>query len=142
MKLFSDNNELVGIDIGATAVRLVKLKKKTNSYGLISFGSAQLPENISQSDSKLDLEKIAKVIKELVKSTGVILVIATFAIELVFVNCFSITEKAFSFTVFRLAAFTSTRRGYTKVLPKHSRVFPFSASSYSLSLNSLPSVML
>jgi len=71
MKLFSDNNELVGIDIGATAVRLVKLKKKTNSYGLISFGSAQLPENISQSDSKLDLEKIAKVIKELVKSTGV-----------------------------------------------------------------------
>ena len=71
MGLFSDNSELMGIDIGATAVRVVQLKKKVNSYSLVSYGNAPLPGNISQSDSKLDLEKIAKVCKELVKSTGV-----------------------------------------------------------------------
>lgn len=71
MGLFTDDSELIGIDIGATAVRLVQLKKKASSYSLVSFGSAPLPGNISQSDSKLDLEKIAKVIKDLCKSAGV-----------------------------------------------------------------------
>ncbi|MEI7690742.1 MAG: type IV pilus assembly protein PilM [bacterium] len=71
MGLFSDDSELIGIDIGATAIRLVQLKKKATSYSLVSFGEAPLPGNISQSDSKLDLEKIAKVIKDLCKSTGV-----------------------------------------------------------------------
>ena len=71
MGLFSDDNELIGVDIGATAVRLVQLKKKATSYSLTSFGNARLSENISQSDSKLDLEKIALVVKELIKSTGI-----------------------------------------------------------------------
>jgi type IV pilus assembly protein PilM len=37
----------------------------------MAFGSAQLPPNISQSDSKLDMQKVAQIVQQLVRSSKV-----------------------------------------------------------------------
>jgi len=71
MGLFSNNNDFVAIEIGNTAIRLVQLRQKGSGYTLISFGSAQLPPKLAQSDSKLDMQKIAIIIQQLVKSSKV-----------------------------------------------------------------------
>jgi len=71
MGLFSSNNDFVAIEIGNTAIRLVQLRQKGNNYTLISFGSAQLPAKLAQSDSKLDMQKIAIIVQQLVKSSKV-----------------------------------------------------------------------
>ncbi|MEI6266824.1 MAG: type IV pilus assembly protein PilM [bacterium] len=71
MGLFFNNNDFVGIEIGNTAIRLVQLRLVGKKYTLISFGSAQLPPKIVQSDSKLDMQKVAAIIQQLVKSSKV-----------------------------------------------------------------------
>jgi type IV pilus assembly protein PilM len=64
--------ELVGVDVGSTAVRLVQLKKGMgNQRSLVSFGSAQIPEKIAQSDSKIDRQKVAQIIRQLVKTSHI-----------------------------------------------------------------------
>lgn len=71
MGLFA-KEELVGVDVGSTAVRLVQLKKGVGSQrSLVSFGSAQTPEKIAQSDSKVDRQKVAQIIKQLVKTSHI-----------------------------------------------------------------------
>jgi type IV pilus assembly protein PilM len=42
-----------------------------DKYSLMAFGSAQLPPNISQSDSKLDMQKVAQIVQQLVRSSKV-----------------------------------------------------------------------
>jgi len=69
--IFGSNNDFIGIDVGSSAIRLVQLKKIGDKYSLMAFGSAQLPPNISQSDSKLDMQKVAQVIQQLLKSSKV-----------------------------------------------------------------------
>jgi type IV pilus assembly protein PilM len=69
--IFKLNEDFVGIEVGNTAVRLVQLKKNGNAYSLVSFGSAQLPPKLAQSDSKIDMQKVANVISQLVKSSRI-----------------------------------------------------------------------
>lgn len=71
MAIFGGDSDFIGIDVGSTAVRLVQLRKSMGKYSLIAFGSAQLPPNISQSDSKLDMQAVSQVVKKLVKSSRI-----------------------------------------------------------------------
>lgn len=71
MGIFGNSNDFIGIDVGSTAIRLVQLRKTGDKYSLVAFGSAQLPPNIAQSDSKLDMQKVAQVIQQLIKSSKV-----------------------------------------------------------------------
>ena len=71
MGIFSSNSDFIGIDVGSSAIRLVQLRKAGDKYSLMAFGSAQLPPNVSQSDSKLDMQKVAQVIQQLVRSSKV-----------------------------------------------------------------------
>lgn len=71
MGIFKLSEEFVGIEVGNTAVRLVQLKKVGTTYTLVSFGSAQLPPKLAQSDSKIDMQKVANVIAQLVKSSRI-----------------------------------------------------------------------
>lgn len=71
MSLFGGNKEHFGLDIGTNAVRLVQLSGGPDRYTLQSFGSATLPPGLAQSDSKLDLQKLAKIITDLIKSAQV-----------------------------------------------------------------------
>jgi len=69
--IFSSSSDFIGIDVGSNAIRLVQLKKAGDKYSLVSFGSAQLPPNVSQSDSKLDMQKVAQVIQQIMKSSKI-----------------------------------------------------------------------
>lgn len=71
MSLFGGNTEHFGLDIGTNAIRLVKLSGGPEKYTLDAFGVAEVPPGLTQSDSKLDMQKVAKIIQELVESTGV-----------------------------------------------------------------------
>jgi type IV pilus assembly protein PilM len=71
MTLFGGKKEHIGIDIGAESIRLVQLSGGGGRYSLEAFGVAQIPTGLSQSDSKLDLQKIAKTLDELIKSAQV-----------------------------------------------------------------------
>lgn len=72
MGLFVQDNEYIGIDIGSTSIRLVQLKKSMSGKPtLTAFSSAPIPPNISMSDSKLDMQKVAQVIQKLVKTSKI-----------------------------------------------------------------------
>jgi type IV pilus assembly protein PilM len=69
--MIGGTKEHFGIDIGTNAVRVVQLNLSGSKYVLKSFGSAPIPAGLSQSDSKLDMQKIARVIESLCKQTGI-----------------------------------------------------------------------
>lgn len=71
MSIIGGTKDHFGLDIGANHIRLVELSGGTTKYSLKSFGEAPVPGGITQSDSKLDLQKLAKVIEDLRKSSGV-----------------------------------------------------------------------
>lgn len=71
MSLFGGDSNFFGLDIGAGSVRLVQLKGGGGKFTLSAFGSASIPPGIFQSDSKLDLQKLAKIIDDLVKKAQV-----------------------------------------------------------------------
>jgi len=69
--IFSDDNDFVGIEVASTAIKLVQLRKSNGAFNLVAFGSAQLPPNLAPSDSKLDMQKVAGILSQLVKSSRV-----------------------------------------------------------------------
>lgn len=71
MGIFSKTTDYFGIDIGATAVRLVQLKRHGNKPVLVAYGSAPLSANLIASDSADAVDKLALAIKNLVKDAGV-----------------------------------------------------------------------
>ena len=71
MGILGKSNDFIGIDVGSNAIRFVQLRKTGEKYSLTSFGSAQLPPNISQSDSKLDMQKVSQIIQQLIRSSKV-----------------------------------------------------------------------
>lgn len=71
MSFLGGTKEHFGLDIGANEIRLVQLSGGLGKYTLDAFGVAAIPAGLSQSDSKLDLQKMAKIINDLIKSSGV-----------------------------------------------------------------------
>lgn len=71
MSLFGGTQDHFGLDIGTNSVRLVQLSGGPTKFSLVAFGSAVVPSGVTQSDSKLDLQKLAKIITELVKTTQI-----------------------------------------------------------------------
>lgn len=71
MPLFGGNKDHFGLDIGTGSIRLVQLSGGPTKFSLTAFGSAEISPQVSQSDSKLDLQKVAKTINDLAKSANV-----------------------------------------------------------------------
>lgn len=71
MNIFGGTNEHFGLDIGANHVRIVKVTGNGTKYSLDAYGQAPVPAGITQSDSKLDLQKLARIITDLAKHAGV-----------------------------------------------------------------------
>jgi type IV pilus assembly protein PilM len=71
VSLFGGEKDHFGLDIGTNQVRLVQLAGGPAKYSLVAFGSATIPAGLSQSDSKLDLQNLAKIINDLIKSSQV-----------------------------------------------------------------------
>jgi type IV pilus assembly protein PilM len=71
MEIFGGNNNHFGLDIGTNHVRLVELSNSGNKYSLKAYAQAPIPPGITQSDSKLDQQRLAKIIVDIAKKAGV-----------------------------------------------------------------------
>jgi len=71
MSILGGNNDHFGLDIGTNHVRLVELSGGGNKYSLKAYAQAPVPAGITQSDSKLDQQKLAKIITDLAKRSGI-----------------------------------------------------------------------
>ncbi len=71
MGLFVKENDFFGLDIGSSAIRLVQLRRGGTHPALVAYGSLPVPGNVSSSDSKMDQDKVAELIKQLVHENHV-----------------------------------------------------------------------
>jgi type IV pilus assembly protein PilM len=73
MGLFVKETEFFGLDIGSTAIRLVQLRRGGEHPALVAYGALPVPSNLTSSDSKMDQDKVADLIKQLVRENRVTL---------------------------------------------------------------------
>lgn len=71
MGLLVKDTEFFGLDIGSTAIRLVQLKRGGEHPALVAYGALPVPANLTTSDSKMDQDKIAELIRQLVRENRV-----------------------------------------------------------------------
>jgi type IV pilus assembly protein PilM len=70
--LLSGSEDFFGLDIGTTAVRLVELRAAgSGPKALVKYAYVPLEGNVSASESKADMQKLAQAIAQLVKQAGV-----------------------------------------------------------------------
>ncbi len=71
MSFLGSEKDFFGLDIGSSAIRLVQLRRSGVRFNLVSYGSANIPIGLSQSDSPLDMKQLSEIIKRLVKDCKV-----------------------------------------------------------------------
>ncbi len=71
MSLLSGVGDFFGLDIGTSAVRLVELRSKGSVKSLMRYGTVNIDQKLSLSDSKNEQQKLAQVIRDLVSQSGV-----------------------------------------------------------------------
>jgi type IV pilus assembly protein PilM len=69
--LFAKKKDLIGIDVGSTSIKLVKLKGSKGSYELLNIGIAPLPPEAIVDNSLMDTTVIVETIMKLVNSLEV-----------------------------------------------------------------------
>jgi type IV pilus assembly protein PilM len=65
--VFQRKNELIGIDIGSSAVKMVQLREARSGYQLVSLGMAPLPPEAIVDNAIMDANAVAAAIRELVE---------------------------------------------------------------------------
>ncbi|HEX3082142.1 MAG TPA: type IV pilus assembly protein PilM [Candidatus Saccharimonadia bacterium] len=73
MGLFVKDAEFFGLDIGSSAIRLVQLRRGGDHPALVAYGALPVPANLTSSDSKIDQDKIADLVRQLVHENRVAL---------------------------------------------------------------------
>lgn len=68
--IFNVSNDFFGLDIGTTAIRLVELRG-SGTKSLVKYAYVPIEDKVSQSDSKADQQKLAKIVQQLIKQAGV-----------------------------------------------------------------------
>lgn len=71
MSLFGNISDFFGLDIGTTAIRLVQLKDSNGVKNLVKYAYVPVDAKISQSDSRVDQQALAKVVDQLVKQARI-----------------------------------------------------------------------
>lgn len=69
--LFAKNKDLIGIDIGSTSIKLVKLKGGKGSYEIESVGIVPLPSEAIVDNTLMDSSAVVDGIKTLYESLGI-----------------------------------------------------------------------
>lgn len=65
MALFQDDDNFFGLDLGASSVKLVQLKNVHGRPSLVTYGDIEIPGGLLGSDSQVDQDKLAEIIKKL-----------------------------------------------------------------------------
>lgn len=71
MGIFKQSLDYFGLDIGSTAIRLVQLKKTGANPALVTYGDIEVPANLIASDSQTDRDRLAGLVRQLIKDTKV-----------------------------------------------------------------------
>ncbi len=71
MGLFKNDTTFFGLDIGTTAIRFVQLKKGGSNPALVNYGQIEMPPGLALSDAVADRDKVAQLIKQLLKDKRV-----------------------------------------------------------------------
>jgi type IV pilus assembly protein PilM len=71
MSILSGVSDFFGLDLGASAVRAVKLRGAGPVKVLENYAEAALDGNLTLSDSKIDQQKLAQVIKDFLHQSGI-----------------------------------------------------------------------
>lgn len=65
MGIIDTKTDYFGLDIGTTGVRMVKLKAGSTVPTLVTYGAAETPSDLINSDSQIDHDKMAGIVKQL-----------------------------------------------------------------------------
>ena len=65
MRLFDQEDNYFGIDLGSTSIKLAQVRELHGSPSLITYGDIETPANMLSSDSEIDQNRIADLIKQL-----------------------------------------------------------------------------
>ena len=71
MGIFAKDTDYFGLDIGTTAIRLVQLRRGGTHPALVAYGAVPVPGNLALSDSKLDQDKLAELVKQVVRENKI-----------------------------------------------------------------------
>lgn len=71
MTLFTEEENFFGLDLGTSSVKLVQLKSLHGKASLLTYGDMELPPNLLASDSPLDQDKLADMVRQLVDDARV-----------------------------------------------------------------------
>lgn len=71
MNLLSGVTDFFGLDIGSSAIRAVQLKGSGPTKALERYGYIQIPDTSTVSDAKIDRQKVAQTIHDLVNKIGI-----------------------------------------------------------------------
>ena len=69
--LFSKNKDVVGVDIGSSAVKLVQLRPVKAGYQLVKIGILPLPAEAIVDNTLMDSSSIVETVKQLIGTLGV-----------------------------------------------------------------------
>jgi type IV pilus assembly protein PilM len=71
MSVFSGISSFFGLDIGTTAIRVVQLRGGGSVKSLVKYGYMPIDSKIAISDSKADLQKLVKVVQDLLVQANI-----------------------------------------------------------------------
>lgn len=71
MGMFSKETDYFGLDIGSGAIRVVQMRAGGGKPVLVTYGDVQVPQALSASDAAADRDKIAGIIKQLVRDARI-----------------------------------------------------------------------
>ena len=68
LPFFSNDDLVVGIDIGSHAVKVCELERRDRGYGIVSLGSAILPDGAVEDGVLVDADAVSAVVSTLLKN--------------------------------------------------------------------------
>jgi type IV pilus assembly protein PilM len=71
MGIFNNDTTYIGLDIGSTAIRFVQLKRGGANPVLVNYGQIPMPMGLAASDAAGDRDKVAELIKQLLRDKKV-----------------------------------------------------------------------
>jgi type IV pilus assembly protein PilM len=70
MRALSGQTDFFGLDLGATGVRAVQLKSGATK-AVLHYGQAAIEGTVGLSDAKIDRNKVASIVSQLIKNSGI-----------------------------------------------------------------------
>ncbi len=71
MRILGGEENFFGIDLGTSGVRVVQLKNTHGKPSLLTYGDIETPPNLINSDSPVDQEKMAEIVRRICGEAGV-----------------------------------------------------------------------